>query len=174
MEAVVVTFEQQFYYKRIIGTSETLQWRHNERDGVSNHQRLDCLLSYLFRKHQSSALLALCEGNPPVTGGFPTQRASNAENVSIWWRHHELGFIFYLLPQVAWEQYQPMRKYVIRICNVRSYWLKAYSHDLIKNGPWSFTIHITHTQLSLGFAEKKRTVSWTAHPMMMRELPVHW
>ena len=30
----------------------------------------------------------LCEGNPPVTGGFPSQRASDAENVSIWWRHH--------------------------------------------------------------------------------------
>ena len=26
----------------------TLQWRHNERDGVSNHQRLDCLLSRLL------------------------------------------------------------------------------------------------------------------------------
>ena len=25
-----------------------------------------------------SALLALCEGNPPVNGGFPSQRASNA------------------------------------------------------------------------------------------------
>ena len=25
------------------------------------------------------ALLALCEGNPPVTGGFPSQRANNAE-----------------------------------------------------------------------------------------------
>ena len=24
-----------------------------------------------------SALLALCEGNPPVTGGFPSQRASD-------------------------------------------------------------------------------------------------
>ena len=33
------------------------------------------------RKHQSSASLA-------VTGEFPAQRASNAENVSIWWRHH--------------------------------------------------------------------------------------
>ena len=29
-----------------------------------------------------SALLALCEGNPPVTGGFPSQRASNAEIMS--------------------------------------------------------------------------------------------
>ena len=30
----------------------------------------------------------LCEGNSPVTGEFPAQRASNAENVSIWWRQH--------------------------------------------------------------------------------------
>ena len=30
----------------------------------------------------------LCEGNPPVTGGFPSQRASNAKNVPIWWRQH--------------------------------------------------------------------------------------
>ena len=28
---------------------ETLQWRNNERDGVSNHQPHDCLLNRLFR-----------------------------------------------------------------------------------------------------------------------------
>ena len=38
------------------------------------------------RKHQSST--GLHERNSPVTGKFPSQRASNAENVSIWWRHH--------------------------------------------------------------------------------------
>ena len=27
-----------------------LQWRHNGRDGVSNHQRHDCLLNRLFRR----------------------------------------------------------------------------------------------------------------------------
>ena len=32
----------------------------------------------------------LCAGNSPVTGEFPAQMASNAENVSIWWRHHVL------------------------------------------------------------------------------------
>ena len=30
----------------------------------------------------------LCAGNSPVTGEFPAHRASKAENVSIWWRHH--------------------------------------------------------------------------------------
>ena len=34
--------------------------------------------------HQSSASLAFVPG----TGEFPAQRASSAENVSIWWRHH--------------------------------------------------------------------------------------
>ena len=38
------------------------------------------------RKHQSSVLLAICVGNSPGTGEFPAQMASNAENVSIWWR----------------------------------------------------------------------------------------
>ena len=40
--------------------------------------------------HQSSVLQALCEGNPPVTGGFPSQRASNTESVSMSWRHNVL------------------------------------------------------------------------------------
>ena len=38
------------------------QWRHNECNGVSNHRRLNCLLSRLFRrrsmKNKSSASLA--------------------------------------------------------------------------------------------------------------------
>ena len=38
------------------------------------------------RKHQSSAPRHwLCEGNSPVTGEFPSQTASNVENVSIRW-----------------------------------------------------------------------------------------
>ena len=48
----------------------SLQWSHNRHDGVSNHQPDDCLL------------------NSPMTREFPSQRVSNAENVSIWWRHH--------------------------------------------------------------------------------------
>ena len=73
--------------------SLTLRLRRNEPDGVSNHQGLDCLLNRLFKckSKETSKLSAtgLCEGNPPVTGGFPSQKASNAENVSIWWRNHE-------------------------------------------------------------------------------------
>ena len=30
----------------------------------------------------------LCEGKSPVNGEFHAQRASDAEIISIWWRHH--------------------------------------------------------------------------------------
>ena len=41
------------------------------------------------RKHLKLRVTGLCAGNSPGTGEFPAQMASNAENVSIWWRHHE-------------------------------------------------------------------------------------
>ena len=72
----------------------SLQWRHNGRDGVSNHQHHDCLLNRLFRRRSKKTSMlrvtGLCVGNSPGTGEFPAQMASNAENVSIWWRHHVL------------------------------------------------------------------------------------
>ena len=35
------------------------------------------------------SVTGLCAGNSPVTGEFATQKANNAENVSIWWHHHD-------------------------------------------------------------------------------------
>ena len=71
---------------------ESLQWRHNGRDSVSNHQPRECLLSRLIRRRSKKTskprVTDLCAGNSPVTGEFPAQRASNAENVFIWWSHH--------------------------------------------------------------------------------------
>ena len=52
-------------------TSVSLQWRHNGRDGVSNHQPHDWLVNNVYstvysgmdeRKHQSSASLAFVQG----------------------------------------------------------------------------------------------------------------
>ena len=71
---------------------DALRWSHNERDGVSNHHPHDCLLNrQLSRRSKKTSKLraiGLCEGNSPVTGEFPAQRASNAENVYIWWCYH--------------------------------------------------------------------------------------
>ena len=75
-------------------TLSTLQWRHNWGDGISNHPPHDCLLNRLFRRRSKKTsklrVTGLCGGNSPVTDEFPAQMASNAEDVSIWWRHHDL------------------------------------------------------------------------------------
>ena len=71
-----------------------LLWRHNGRDGVSNHQPHDCLLNHSFRRRSKQTskfrVTSLCAWNSPLTGEFPAQMASSAETVSIWWRHHEM------------------------------------------------------------------------------------
>ena len=73
--------------------SGTLQWRSNGSTGVPNHQPYDCFLNRLFRRRSKETsklrVNGLCAWNSPVTGEFPAQMTSNAENVSIWWRHHE-------------------------------------------------------------------------------------
>ena len=75
----------------------SLQWRHNEHDGVSNHRPRhgDCLLSRLCgrrsKKTSTLRVTGLCSGNLPMTSEFPAQRASNTENVFIWWCHHIHG-----------------------------------------------------------------------------------
>ena len=67
------------------------------------------------RKHQSSASLAFCARNSPEAGEFPAQKASNAENVSIWWRHHVLHvrqgptYFTYSIswPLMTWRRKEP-------------------------------------------------------------------
>ena len=85
--------------------SATWEWRPNECDGVSNHQRIDCLLNRLFsrrsKKTSKLRVTGFCEENSPVTGEFSAQRACNAENVFIWWRHHDAPPLMVLnLPQL--------------------------------------------------------------------------
>ena len=74
------------------GTSEVIlnyhHIRHNERDGVSNHRRLDCLP---FVEAQIKENIKALRHWWPVDS--PPQKASNVENIFIWWRHHDIGKI---------------------------------------------------------------------------------
>ena len=62
----------------------SLQWCHNEHDGISNHQCLDCLLNHLLRhrpkKSSKLRVTGLCAGNSLVTGEFPAKRASKTSS----------------------------------------------------------------------------------------------
>ena len=52
-----------------------LQWRHNDHDGVSNHQPHGCLLKRLFRRRSNKTsklrVTGLCGGNSPGPVNFP-------------------------------------------------------------------------------------------------------
>ena len=47
-----------------------------------------------WKKTSKLRVTGLCAVNSSMTGEFPAQRASNAENGSIWWRHHDNALIF--------------------------------------------------------------------------------
>ena len=91
----------------------TLQWRHNGHDNVSNFQPHDCLLNRLLnrlfrrrsKKTSKLCVTGLCAGNSPGTGEFPAQMASCAENVSIWWLWEHVSL---------WNGYYP--KLPVRCC----------------------------------------------------------
>ena len=71
---------------------ESITVMSHEHHAISDHQPPKCMFNSLCRltskKHQRSTLLALCEGNPLATSGFPSQCMSNPESVSILWRHY--------------------------------------------------------------------------------------
>ena len=114
-----------------------LQWRHNERDGVSNHQPWDCLLNRLFRRRSKKTsklhVTGLCVGN--------SQRASNAENVSIWWRHHVILRICPMGDSDHWHTCDKARwtwKYIFHMnCLNAPLILNWYAFHV--NSPWNDT-----------------------------------
>ena len=53
------------------------------------------------KKISKLRVTGLCKRNSPVTGEFAAQRASNAENFSIWWRHHVLMSVLWVT--VTWS-----------------------------------------------------------------------
>ena len=99
--------------ERLLQVYEILLWRHNERGVVSNHRRFYCLFKRLFRRRSKKTsklrITGLRDGNLPVTGGFPSQRASNAENVSIWWRYHVMNDVMLSACCLTTELYIPIQ-----------------------------------------------------------------
>ena len=65
----------------------SLRWRHNERDGISNHHPHDCFLNRIFRRRSKKTYkfraTGLCGGNSPHKGPV-TRKCFH------WWRHQFL------------------------------------------------------------------------------------
>ena len=76
------------------------------------------------------------------TGQFPTQRASNAENVSIWWRRHHGWCQFYCLPlsqtlQRPFSSPQVSESFNDSTMLITKWWRKSNETLL-----WAWCVHI--------------------------------
>ena len=67
----------------------------------------------------SFLIIALCSHYTDVTSAsFPTQRASNAENVYIWWRHHDETILVHTgCKIVVWDIVTPLNRLISQIHN---------------------------------------------------------
>ena len=114
---------------------QSSQWRHDRRDGVANQLRLDCSLNRLFRRRSKKTsklrVTGLCEGNSPVNGEFLSQRACNAENIFIWWRHH--------VTVALWTKIQPCIKTKWPPYTGRYFWMHFSSNCSSNIGGKSLT-----------------------------------
>ena len=73
-----ITFAERGAHKLL----HPLQWRRTNamlsQSTINSTVRSTACSGIDQTNYQSSALLAFCDGNPPVTGRFPSQRTSNA------------------------------------------------------------------------------------------------
>ena len=73
-----------------------------------------------------------CAGNSPVTGEFPAQKTSNAENVSIGWRHQVCCGFHSAWANICHEKTprvlpQLTHRYIINVLPVLTYWIAIHS-----------------------------------------------
>ena len=106
--------------------------------------QITSLLNRLSRC-RSKKTTGLCEGNSPVTGLFPALRASNAENDSIWWRHHEsnehIQYIFsntFLTPHRLWAHFATHT--LLKMCSIIWGYTKCFAQSVVERQPFGLSV----------------------------------
>ena len=88
-----IAFSFDILYLIVIFLSAFISiWRHMRIMASQIAGKLTVSLNNLFRvtskKTSKYRITGLCDGTPSVNNGFSSQRASNAERLSLSWRHH--------------------------------------------------------------------------------------
>ena len=93
------------------GRQNALQWRHNDHDGVSNHQPHCCLLNRLFRRKSKKTskprATSLCAGNSPGSVNSPhkgpvTRKMFSFDDVIMCRRSHD-----WMISLNVWDDHTP-------------------------------------------------------------------
>ena len=97
-----------FWHDAIRRWFSSLHWRHNDHDGVSNHQPYGCVLNRLFRRRSKKKsklrVTGLCVGNSPGPVNSPhkgpvTRKMFPFDDVIMLW----VGNFIVHLPQAFWR-----------------------------------------------------------------------
>ena len=81
----------------------TSQWERRRLRSLASRMFVQPFVQAQIKENDKPCVTGLFNRNPPVTDGFPSQRATKAENVSIWWCHHAA-----LLLTCWWDHYLPI------------------------------------------------------------------
>ena len=113
----------------------SLHWRHNDHDGVSNHQPHGCLLNRLFRRRSKKTtklrVTGLCVGNSPgpvnsLHKGPVTQKVFPFDDVIMWWivTVSLADLVSYLKPRISLSlTHQPRGDVALfSKCHFRTLW----------------------------------------------------
>ena len=124
------------------------------------------VLNHLFgcksKKTSKLHVTGLCEGNSPVISEFHTQRASNAENVSIWWCHHvnfrKYKNVFYSVRTRQNFQARALGAFHGRVSSAARAWGHTFSSEAMhvymgenRFSLWSYHIGTVFESIQLSF-----------------------
>ena len=126
------------------------------------HKIIRCFKKYVFyviwsKKTSKLCVTGLCAGNSPVTGECPAKMTSNAENVSIWWRHHERQKLPKSITAVTKCQLFPI--------SIFNWCLDHFAYDVFKN-----ILHETlcnEIEISMAFVHKGPVGVGRARPWLV-------
>ena len=91
---------------------------------------------YRSKKTSNIRVTALCKEKPPMTGGFPSQRSSNAENVSIWLRHHDDIMNWKHCPRYSpfvWINIRETSNKSLLLKGIHPIWMTSHQRYVISN-----------------------------------------
>ena len=176
--------------------SNTQHLHYNDvimRAMVSQITSLATVYSTVYSRRRSKKIsklrvTGLRVGNSPVPGEFRAQMASNAENVSIWWRHHVLTFTctgpineelaiafstrpisFAFFTVLLGTCYQIQRRKTLKIGPMQLFNIPQYTIDMLQNSAlWDME------QLHCGICEMSLFGAMETHLDNVRHIQGRW
>ena len=136
----------------------------------------DSLFNRSFRltskKISKPASPALCEGNAPLTDGFPSQRANNTETVSIWWYHDGLTVSWWDCTDLCATMHHSLIRILLHLCrnNINETmfpctadWLLTFKYrkvNPVTKSLYRFMLHYFRTKYWMTFTEETILPIW--------------